>query len=431
MQPVLILAYYYPPCPLTASARPASWAAYLAEFGYYPTVISRSWEHPIASAADTSHPSGTEPVERRDARGRTIWMPYRGNLRDRIHARYGERRLRLARRALSFAELVGQNFTLDAVPFRNIYLRAVELLEADAALRKVIITANPFVAFQIGYALKRRFPRISWIADYRDDWSTSELGGPGGALHDVVRRLEARSERRWVGTAAALTTVSGHYRDKLSAFVGRPGHVLLNGFSEEIAARAAAPQRRADEFVITYSGTLYPTQPVEIFLAGYRALVERYGQRLKFRIHFPGVAFRPEQGERVRRALAGSAAEVSISERVPQEAALALQAESHALLMMGHSGLRGIPSSKLYEYLCFRCPIVLCPDDHDVIHETLADTGLGVFCDTADEVVARLAPIVEAQIAHGLAPPAGDATRIARYSRREQVRGLAALLDTL
>ena len=84
-----------------------------------------------------------------------------------------------------------------------------------------------------------------------------------------------------------------------------------------------------------------------------------------------------------------------ITDRIPRTEVFDIQNGSHAFLMVAHQGIKGISSSKLYEYLNFNKPIILCPDDHDIIRETLIDTGLGVICDSSEEVTNKLSQMAE------------------------------------
>ena len=430
MEKVLIIAYFYPPCNLTASARPAAWAKYLPEFGFTPIVLTRNWQHPVNSPMDISRPSGTEEVIEQQGEAKIIYLPYAGSLKDRLYAKYGDSKYRIVRKALSFLELVLQNFTTAAIPFSNIYTKAESLIAADPSITKVIITANPFVAFFFGYLLKKKFPQVKWVADYRDDWSTSELNEKKGMLQNFIATLEEGSEKKWVSTASVITSISPYYVQKISRFTGVEGKVLLNGFTEADMDKVA-PAEKQGEFVITYNGTLYPTQNIEIFLEGFKKAADKFKGQLTLKLNFPGLAFDRSQSERVKSFMKGYEELLNITERIPRQKVFEMQNASHAFLMVAHGALKGIPSSKLYEYLCFRKPVILCPDDNDIIHETLADTGLGVFCNSPAEVERKLTELADDYIANGKIRMTGTQDRIMSYSRRNQAQVLAGILKAL
>jgi hypothetical protein len=99
--------------------------------------------------------------------------------------------------------------------------------------------------------------------------------------------------------------------------------------------------------------------------------------------------------------------------------------------MVAHDGIKGVPSSKLYEYLLFSKPVILCPDDHDIIHDTLTDTGLGILADTADQVATHLERMVLDIIKYGDIQVNFSSQKIQQYSRRHQTAVLAGLLDKI
>lgn len=430
MQKVLIIAYFYPPCNLTASARPAAWAKYLTQFGYYPIVITRNWDVAINKPSDISKSSGEAEKKTETADSTVYYMPYKATLKDKIYAEHGDSKYRLLRKALSFFEVVFQNFFINVVPFNNFYYKAAELIETTPGLDKVVITANPFVSFFIGYRLKQRFPHIKWVADYRDDWSTSDINVRENKLAEFVFKLENRSEKKWVGTASVVTTISPFYAQKIGQFTGVKATTLLNGFTDEDLQQVNDNQQPG-QLAITYNGTLYPTQNIEPFLDGFKKAVDRYGDRLQFKLYFPGLAYYKEQAQRVRDNMKGYEHTLEITERIPRTQVFAIQNRSNAFLMVSHNGIKGIPSSKLYEYLCFKKPILLCPNDNDIVEETLTDTNTGIICNTADEVYGGISKLAEDIISAGKVNSSVNEERVMNYSRRNQTKVLAEILNAL
>jgi glycosyltransferase involved in cell wall biosynthesis len=323
-----------------------------------------------------------------------------------------------------------QNFFIDALPINNIYYEAERILKSDKSIQKVIISANPFSSFFIGYKLKKKFPYIKWVADYRDDWNTSELKHSDNILNRFISLLESISEKKWVGSASYITTISGYYLSKILGFVSNKGAVILNGFFEE-DLNNVMPVEKAGTWVITYNGTLYPTQNIEMFLDAFKILADRYKGVIELKINFPGLAYNRQQADRVMNAMHGYQHLLNITERVPRQKVFELQNASHAFLMVSHTGVKGIPSSKLYEYLCFAKPVILCPNDQDIIEETLNDTGLGIICSNTNDIVVKLSELIDVYIATGKISIKANNDRIYRYSRRSQTKALADVLDQL
>jgi len=73
-----------------------------------------------------------------------------------------------------------------------------------------------------------------------------------------------------------------------------------------------------------------------------------------------------------------------LTPRIPKEEVIHLQQKADLLLMLTHKGIKGIPSSKLYEYLGIQKPILCFPSDKDIVSETLLNTGVGIVLDSEE-----------------------------------------------
>ena len=377
-----------------------------------------------------SKPAGIQEKTVTEGSAIIYYLPYKPSYKDKLYARFGNNKFTLIRKAFSFAELFFQNFFLRVLPFYNFYTKAVQLFEENPDLCKVVITANPFVAFFIGYKLKKKYPRVKWVADYRDDWNTTELITKRNFLERILFYLESASEKKWVGTATAITTISGYYLQKISAFTAVKGHVLLNGYSDDDGP-AIKSTGQSNELAITYNGTLYASQPIEIFLQGFKDAYVKLSGRLPLKLFFPGLAFDPSQAKRVLDFMKGHEQALEITERVPRSKVFEIQNRSHAFLMIAHKDIKGIPSSKLYEYLNFRKPVLLCPNDNDIIEQTLLDSGLGIICNSAAEVQEQIVKMAEVIIEKGKLNTTVNEDKLLNYSRRNQAKVLAEILNSL
>lgn len=171
MKKVLILAYFFPPCNLTASQRALGWAKYLNSYGYYPVIVSRNWDILIASPADVLRDSGDElRIEKKEGY-EVHYLPYRASLRDRVFTRFSGTPLAFLSKPLTAIELLAQGFTYTLTPHANMYDHAARLLDDDGAFSALIASGKPFDLFHFAFRLNRRF-NIPWMADYRDPWNT-------------------------------------------------------------------------------------------------------------------------------------------------------------------------------------------------------------------------------------------------------------------
>lgn len=430
MKKVLIISYFFPPCSLTAGQRAQGWANYLSEHGYYPTIITRRWDQEIKMPEDALLSSKDEIIHEKNDRYEVFFMPYKASLRDKLYTKFSGSSLQKLSRVFTFLSLIAENFTLRAIPSRNIYHKAKAWIAENEDVQTVVITGLPFNQFSFGHRLKKK-TNIQWIADYRDDWNTSDFIGTSGNgfLSRIVKKLAIRSEKKWVGSAECITSISPYYAEKISNFVNRPGHVLLNGFELEVPKGTIDPKN----FIITYNGSLYDTQPVEEILEVMKRLILE--DKAPILLQFPGAAFDPIQKKRIE--ISGSAImdHISITDRIPKEEVLQLQADSDALLMISHSNMKGVPSSKLYEYLCFEKPIIQYPNDFDIVESTLTETGLGICSSSTDELYKTIKQLVDQKFS-GTDTNTSEIIKpnksvIQSYSRQMQTKVLADLLKKI
>jgi len=427
---VLIITYFFPPCNLTAGQRSLGWAQYLRDFGYEPVIVTRNWEQVINGPEDMHHASGTEMHTKTSEAGTIYFLPFKGNLRDRLYSRYGGSKFSFVRKVLSFIELIGHHFNTSFIPFANLHRFADDYLTKNKDVAAVIVSGNPFELFRFGYKLHRKH-NIPWIADYRDDWNTSNINDSRGPLDAFLRMLERRSERRYIATASCITTVSKHYAEKISSFTGVPGYVVQNGFfPDDYAAYQNLPSY--EEFTLLYNGMLYPSQQIEVVLDAFKQLVDKHPEyRIKMKLRFPGILFLKDVASRVETLMQGYEDVVWMSPRIPRTEVLTMQAKSHLLLMVSHRDAKGIPSSKIYEYLGLGKPVLICPGDGDVLDETFSPYDLGFVANTSQEALEILENHFRAYLNKRNVVDHADRSYALKFTRKEQTKVLAEILNTI
>lgn len=428
MKKVLILSYFFPPCNLTASQRSLGWAKYLRAEGWDPIVITRNWDVHIGQPDDMHKDSGTEIHHKKQDGYEAYYLPFRGNLRDRLYSKYGNTRFRLHRKALSFIELSGHHFHTSFIPFSNLYHFALKYCHDHPEVEAIVVTGNPFEIFRFGYKLHQK-TGIPWIADYRDDWTTSEVNETRGFLDFFLKEMEKGSEKKWIGTTHCITSISPFYARKIGDFVGKKAHVLLNGFFEEELERFQNLPLE-EKFTIIYIGMLYPSQQIEIFLDAFKKLVDSNPEnRHRIQLSFPGILFLKDVAKRVSDHMKGYEDVVSLSERISRETVLEQQAKAHLLLMVSHKGAKGIPSSKIYEYLGIGRPVLVCPGDDDILDETFSAYNQGHIANTSEEAYQTLQNAFDTYLQGKYSELKADRSYTTKFARSRQAGVLANLLN--
>ncbi|MFN4123780.1 MAG: hypothetical protein ACK4GL_10820 [Flavobacteriales bacterium] len=396
--------------------------------GFEITVITRKWERPIKVYADECYPTTPETKIEKSANTKIIYTPYLGNIRDKLYAKYGENKFVLLRRLLSAVNLLTRNLHPIFSPYKTLYDAAKMEIENNKP-DVILITANPFNQFLFGYLLKKRF-NIPWIADYRDDWTTSELKVFSSVLDRFIIAQHRKYEKRWVETASYISSVSSYYVEKITKLTKVPGFVLQNGFNPELQKKAT-PVHFDGTFRILHNGTLYNTQRFEIYIDAIKTVIDRIGNQVKIELLFPGVAIDPNQVNRIKIASGEYFKYFKISNRIPQEELMNMQQKANMVLMVAHTGLKGIPSSKLYEYIALRKKILVCPSDGDIIEQIVSECEVGYIANDAAKAAELIIKEIEICLKTQKTDLAGNSERIEKYSSSHQANILAERIDSL
>jgi len=429
MKKVLIISYFFPPCNLTASQRIKGWANYLSNYGYYPTIVTRNWDHPINSPEDVLISSGDKLIHEKNEQFEVYYLPYKASNRDLIFSKNKNNKLiQKTSKIWTLKDQILENYSNSAIPFSNIFDFSLDLIQKNDSFSCLIISGNPFIQFKFGYLLQKK-TGIKWIADYRDDWSTSELKGTETGVKKVISLLQSKKEKKWLSSSECITSISKKYSEKIGAFVNKKGHVIVNGYDDLKDSEQVEVEQ--DFFTITYNGSLYPTQPIEHIIKAIKRIIESNESKLKIQLNFPGLGFDPLQRARVEKAIIGFENNVLITDRIPKSEVIKIQKGSDLLLMVSHTGIKGIPSSKMYEYIGLKKQILLFPNDHDIVEETLLDSGLGIICEDDKDIYSSILQLIKWKENGNSVVKQYDEKKIEFYSRSHQTAQLAKLLDQI
>lgn len=388
MKKLLLLTYFFPPANFAGSYRVASFARYLHRFGWYPIVVTRQFKEGTATFHQLAEPVGEEVIYEKHEGYEVYRLPYRANLRDRLFHRYGDRKWVWLRKALSLVELVLQNFTTRVIPYRNLYTFSLELLRKDPEIRLVLASGNPYQLFHFCYRLHQK-TGVPWVADYRDEWTTAPIKVTNSLVGRMVDILEQIAERKFLGNATDFITVSKAGLENIRNLTHLQGSVVLNGFEPAEMAKTVQANA-ATHFTIVFNGTLYPTQPVEFFIRPLLTWISSQPARPDLRCRFIGIQSAPEQAERVRELIKGYESFFELTGRVSKQEVLDAQHQAHLLLMIAHHQQKGIPSSKIFEYIGLGRPLLLCPSDEDILEQILSEYSLARICRTEEEVLNQI-----------------------------------------
>ena len=227
MKKILILTYFFPPSNFAGSFRAKAFAKYLHEHGYHPIVVTRNWDEDSLRYKDMSRSTIKDVIHEVKDNYEVYYLPYKGNLRDRIYNKYGDSKRVTFRKLLSFFEIVLQNFTNSVLPFKNIYTFSKNLIKEDNDIKYILATGKPYILYKFCYQLHKKF-KINWIADYRYPWTANEFINKYYPFIKSRYYLERYFEKKWLKTALFFTTVSEKWTNIIGIVIKKHGYTIFN-----------------------------------------------------------------------------------------------------------------------------------------------------------------------------------------------------------
>lgn len=440
---VLIVSYTFPPQYDVSARRAAKLCKYLPATGWRPIVLTKDWA--LGAAAEdqrsytiTSHPESLSAL----AGVEVVHAPYRthDNALRRLHRRlggvYGDRQAPptpapawtprgLARRVLSVAAPVFGDFP---DPFRGWIAGAVDTGVDVLRRERVDVVCSlcpPATAHVVASEIARR-TGVPWVAQFDDLYSFHlERQRPSWRWYSDAKH------RSWMRRATLAGAITPAMLDYVRRTYGVDGEVVMVGFDPD-ESPSVTPVRR-DRMRLAYTGSVYPGDQRPDMLFDALERLHTNGATPGIEVVFAGTGRDAELKEMLAR-YPGAARVCSFVGRLPPEAALRLQREADALVLLNctnpspDEGTLSFPA-KAFEYLNAGRPILAMPRDPGAWGDRLLDnTRAGVTAGSAMSAAVVLESWLATWREHGTLPYEGNASEIARYSQPRQAEVLARLL---
>lgn len=441
MKKVLILAYDFPPYVSVGGLRPYNWLKYLKEFDVEPIVITRQWGNTYGNELDYIAPSKRQDVVTEVLEyGTIIRTPYKPNLSNRLLLKYGENRFRILRKAISAYYEFAQYFFITG-PKKELYTVARAYLKKNP-VDVIIATGDPFILFSYASKLNKEY-KIPYIADYRDLWSNSG----DYDTNFLLKKYNEFCEKRILKQVKQITTVSEFFKKKIQKIgFTQPFHVLANGFDDEFVTEAKFVEVEKEFLSIGLAGTIYDYHPWQSFIKVYCEYIQR-NPEVRIQMNFYGVNSEQQIQDFIQDNYPQLLDYFSFTPRIPNSQVLEKLATNHVMLLFNDYSIIG---TKIYDYLGIQRKIILCyandneaitlKEKHYVIEEIdgisqalqadlIQETNSGIVVEDAAHLKIVLQDLWEEF--KNTQDIQCDSINIEKYSRKEQVKKLAAIIHQL
>lgn len=285
-------------------------------------------------------------------------------------------RLMLAIRSNLFVPDARSTWIKPAYKTINTYFR--ESGEPDFLLS----SGPPHSVHIIANRLKIRHPKIKWIADFRDPWTSIDYFGNLKML-PIVRNRHHYLERQVVQSCDLLITVSGTWKRDFEAIGARNAHVIFNGFDEDLDANIRTYISKAT-YTILHTGTVNQDRIPYEFLNTIKSVNNNKYSGANYRIQFTGNIC-PQLYEYVEKFQMREF--IELNPHVPHKDLQIIYENADILLLLINKIANNAPGripAKLFEYLQKMKPILaLGPFENDA-SQIVKDTNAGNFLKYAD-----------------------------------------------
>jgi len=414
---VLLLASHYPPNNNTAANRINSWTEYLPKEKMYPVVITWDWERE----------SGEVNINKCD--GYEVHYVPRGNNRFNQLLNKSLVSNSLFKNPLLFIQLLFANTVAYFSNSGRLQKYCSKFLDENN-VDVLVSSGSPFFFHVIATRQKKR-NSFYHIADYRDPWSNNEHTYKDNFAFTIVKWIDTLIERRVSKKYDFLLAASNYQRKQICNHIGfseSKSDTMLNGF---VNSRYSANRINSNKHLqILFSGMFYLTQPIEKILEVFNMKLNDGSLPDTTKIIFLGTASSLAVTNRVRNAIGGYEKFYDITPRIEHSKAMEIQLNADLLVMPSHVGMKGIPSSKLFDYISTGVPVLLYPNDGDIIEEILSETNLGLICNTKEDISTYLDQLVKAK-KEGVSLVLPKLDSIDQYSRRAQTKVLEQTIEKL
>jgi glycosyltransferase involved in cell wall biosynthesis len=299
----------------------------------------------------------------------------------------------------------------------GIYKTALNVCKKDE-FSYIIATGEPFILFKYASKISRK-TAVPWIADYRDGWSTNYN------YSAFQRMFFSGIEKCVIRSCSCITTVSEEFQQQCAERHNKQVYVVMNGF-EPIAENFTQNRQSSEHFCMSFAGTLYPYQQIEMCADALRMCKKEVLNTMK--IQWIGLNFYPEQKQRIRNLFSEILVHQVFTDRIPQKDVISLLHKSSVLLLPA-SDIKKQVYAKVFDYLQVQRTIFLFPSDNGTLQEIIDNTSSGLSFAHAEDLHKGFMAAFDEWKQNGFVE--SQTHTIEQYSRKNQAHKFVQILQDM
>ncbi len=303
--------------------------------------------------------------------------------------------------------------------------RAARRIVRERAIDVVLITVPPFSTVRLVTMLRRQFPRLPIVLDFRDEWLTTTMPLVSFNNNERARRVAEKAEAEAVRDATAVVAVTEAARGEIAGRYPEQPEAkfvyLPNGFDGVLPRETPARAGSGETVVLTYLGTVYGSTDPGTFVEAVLGLPGELRARL--RVRYIGHVETPA----LRASLLRLGETLELRGFVPQAEALRAIDDTTYLLLITHDRIN--VAAKFYDYLGSGKRMVAAVHPEGDVRRLLERTRAGWWSDAGDVgAIGRMLVEVLSGAASEEGLPGPDFEEIARFHRRAVAERYGELL---
>lgn len=374
---ILIISYYWPPAGGPGVQRWLKFVKYLPEFGWEPTVfIPENPSYPIVD--DTLEKNVSKDLKIIKTK---IWEPYQiAEFFGKDNKKFKAGQFDVGKNQNLKSRLSiwvrGNFFIPDARVFWvNPSVNYLKKYLKENHFDALVTTGPPHSVHLIGLNLKKEFPNLKWIADFRDPWT--EISYYQHLKLTKFADQKHRNLEQKVFENADITLATSYADAENFKKKGANAVCITNGFDVENQEPRTENREPSTQFTLSYIGVLEQLRNPEVLWKVLNDLMkENEGFRKNFKLKFVG-----RIDDRILDKITNSELNSSVKN-------LGYLSHSEANLEMQNSDLllitnfpedksKGIIPGKIFEYLATKKQIISFGPKESDVKRILEETHSG------------------------------------------------------
>lgn len=424
---ILIISYYWPPAGGPGVQRWLKFVKYLPEFGWEPTVfIPENPSYPIVD--DTLEKDVSKDLKIIKTK---IWEPYQ------IAEFFGKDNKKFKAGQFDVGKNQNLKSRLSIWVRGNVFIPDARVFWVNPSvnyLKKylkenhfdaLVTTGPPHSVHLIGLNLKKEFPNLKWIADFRDPWT--EISYYQHLKLTKFADQKHRNLEQKVFENADITLATSYSDAEKFRRKGANAVCITNGFDVENQEPRTENREPTTQFTLSYIGVLEQLRNPEILWKVLNDLIkENQDFRKNFQLKFVG-----RIDDRILDKITNSELNNSVKN-------LGYLSHSEANLEMQNSDLllitnfpkeksKGIIPGKIFEYLATKKQIISFGPKESDVKRILEETHAGKHF-SYDDSESLKAFILEKFNDWKTGSLSSNTENIDQFSRRNLTKKLAEIL---